>query len=126
MFKTIKEFFVGKPKTETIAVEEPVKVESQVIVSESATVNSLPETGGGQPTTVPDTVSISITENVSVNLEPDTITTSVPGAWPFPNTPPAEPEVKKKRTFVKRQEPATDKKPTPAIKVSKNKPRKKK
>jgi hypothetical protein len=123
MFKAIKEFFVGKPKTDTIAVEAPYKVETEVVVTEPATVSPVAEAGMAQPV---ETVTISATDNVSVNLEPDTITVSATGAWPFPNTPPAEPAVKKKRTFVKRQEPAADKKPTPAIKVNKNKPRKKK
>lgn len=126
MFKSIKEFFVGKPKavetTVELPVETPPKVETEVVVSESATVNTLPEAGGGQPTTIPETVTISVTDNVSINLEPDTITVIPPAsdAWPFPKTQPAESAVKKKRT------PATGKKPTPAIKATKPKPRKKK
>ena len=58
-----------------------------------------------------------------VTAKPDTIPT---GVWPFPVGAPPEEVQKKKRTFVKREEPVTEKKLTPAIKVNKNKPRKKK
>lgn len=136
MFKAIKEFFVGKPKTETVEVEAPKpetivietpKVEAEVVVTETATTAALPETEA-RPITVSDSVTVTITEKVDLTPSSETVTVSTPpeGSWPFPNTPPAEPATKKKRTFVKREEPATDKKPTPAIKANKNKSRKKK
>lgn len=118
MFKAIKEFFIGKPKQVTVE-EEPVKVETVT-----------PEPAKEKVVVVSDdTVVVSVSDN-NMNTtigQPDTITLAPqPGAWPFPNTPPSESVIKKKRTFVKRDEPATEKKPTPAIKVNKNKSRKKK
>ena len=133
MFKSIKEFFVGKPKVEETPAEVPYKVEA---VSEPAPAPVTEPVAVIEPTPVveeikPETVVISISDNinVSVNTQSDTITLTPPAdpkQWPFPNTQPAETEVKKKRTFVKRQEPVTDKKPTPAITANKTKPRKKK
>ena len=133
MFKSIKEFFVGKPKVEETPAEVPYKVEA---VSEPAPAPVAEPVVVVEPAPVvedikPETVVISISDNmnVSVNTQSDTITLTPPAdpkQWPFPNTQPAEAEVKKKRTFVKRQEPATDKKPTPAIAANKTKPRKKK
>ena len=130
MFKSIKEFFVGKPKVEETSVpykvevvEQPAPVAEPVATVEPVKVEeSVP---------APDAVTISVSDNMNASIgQPDTITLTTPvdpGAWPFPNTPPTETVVKKKRTFVKREEPATTtKKPTPAIKVNKNKPRKKK
>ena len=115
MFKSIKEFFVGKPK-----VEEPT-----VVVTEPALLTSVETITVVQPIVEeikPETVTISISDNmnVSVSSQSDTITfpPANSGAWPFPNTPPVE--VNKKRT------PATGKKPTPAITATKTKPRKKK
>ena len=133
MFKAIKEFFVSKPKVEDKPLEAliPAGTEATIIASSPVVEEIKPETV---------TISISDNMNVSIGTQSDTITlTSVgsqpdiitlppadTGAWPFPNTPPAETEVKKKRTFVKREETATEKKPTPAIKATKIKPRKKK
>ena len=125
MFKAIKEFFVGTPKVEEKPVE-PIKVELVPAGTEATIVAPSPVVEEIKPETV--TISISDNMNVSVGTQSDTITVSPPadpGAWPFPNTPPAETEVKKKRTFVKREETATEKKPTPAIKAN-SKPRKKK
>lgn len=127
MFKSIKEFFVGKPK-----VEEPVTVttEPAVVVTEPAEVVSIDTVAAAQPVQPvleeinPETVTISISDNMNVNIgPPDTIvltqaTDSI--TWPFPTVPPVEAEVKKKRT------PATGKKPTPVITATKPKPRKKK
>lgn len=130
MFKAIKEFFVSKPKVE----DKPVEAS----IPEVAIVTPAPVLEEIKPETV--TISISDNINVSVGSQSDTITLPAsssqtdtitlppadPGAWPFPNTPPAETEVKKKRTPVKSQEPVTGKKPTPAITATKTKPRKKK
>jgi len=117
MFKSIKEFFVGKPK-----VEEPA-----VVVTEPAVLTPVETVTPVQPVVEeikPETVTISISDNmnVSVGSQSDTITfpPADSGAWPFPTTPPVEAEVKKKRT------PVTGKKPTPAITATKTKPRKKK
>jgi hypothetical protein len=134
MFKSIKEFFVGKPKVEETSAEVPYKVEA---VSEPAPAPVTEPVAVVEPAPVveeikPETVVISISDNmnVSVNTQSDTITLTPPATdptiWPFPKEAPLETEVKKKRTFVKREETATEKKPTPAIKATKTKPRKKK
>jgi hypothetical protein len=124
MFKSIKEFFVGKPK-----VEEPVTAttEPAVVVTEPAVVASVDTVIAAQPVVEeikPETVTISISDNMNVNIgPPDTIVLTQATdniSWPFPTVPPVEAEVKKKRT------PATGKKPTPAITATKPKPRKKK
>jgi hypothetical protein len=122
MFKAIKEFFVGKPKVEEAPAQCPYK-------AEAAPAPVAEATPAPEPTPVVEEIKITtvtlndqITDAITITAKPDTVPT---GAWPFPNGTPPEPEVKKKRTFVKRQEPATDKKPTPAIKAN-NKPRKKK
>ena len=138
MFKSIKEFFVGKPK-----VEEPVVQTPEVVPAPEPTPVVEPAPAPATETVVvvepapvveeikPETVVISISDNmnVSVNTQSDTITLTPPVAdsstWPFPKEVPLESEVKKKRTFVKREESATEKKPTPAIKAN-SKPRKKK
>ena len=134
MFKSIKEFFVGKPKVEEKPAECPYKAEvapapeptpEPVAVVEPTPAPVVAEI---KPETV--TISISDNMNVSVGIQSDTIALTPPainpGAWPFPKEAPLETEVKKKRTFVKRQEPVTEKKLTPAITVNKTKPRKKK
>ena len=133
MFKSIKEFFVGKPKVEEKPAECPYKAEvapapepvpEPVAVVEptpAPVVEPVPVVEEIKITTV--TLSDQITDAVTITAKPDTIPT---GAWPFPNGAPPEPEVKKKRTFVKRQEPVTEKKLTPAITATKTKPRKKK
>ena len=134
MFKSIKEFFVGKPKVEEKPAECPYKAE---VAPQPDPVPAPEPVTTSEPVAVveevkPETVVISISDNmnVSVNTQSDTITLTPPaadpGAWPFPKAAPAETEVKKKRTFVKREETATEKKPTPAIKATKTKPRKKK
>ena len=134
MFKSIKEFFVGKPKVEEKPAECPYKAEvapapeptpEPVAVVESTPAPVVAEI---KPETV--TISISDNMNVSVGTQSDTIALTPPatdpGVWPFPKEAPLETEVKKKRTFVKREETATEKKPTPAITANKTKPRKKK
>ena len=124
MFKSIKEFFTGKPtqpevevKAELPPVQEtsPVAPEPVAVAPGPAPVPVVEEI---KVTTV--TLNDQITDAVTVTAKPDTVPT---GAWPFPGGDKPE-EQKKKRTFVKREEPAI--KPTPAIKVIKNKPRKKK
>ena len=132
MFKSIKEFFVGKPKVEETPAEVPYKVEAVsepvptpvaepvVVVAESAPVVEEIK---------PETVFISASDNmnISISTQSDTITLTPPvvdnTVWPFPK---AVPEEKKTRTPVKSKEAVTTKKPTPAITANKNKPRKKK
>jgi len=127
MFKAIKEFFVGKPKVEEAPAQCPYKAEAPAPEPVPAPVAEVapepaPVVEEIKVTTV--TLNDQITDAVTMTAKPDTIPT---GAWPFPNGTPPEPEVKKKRTFVKREEPVTEKKPVPAIKASKNnKTRKKK
>ena len=110
MFKLIKEFFVGKPTVVEIPAETPVPVVEPAPVVQEINITTV-------------TLNDQITDAVTVTAKPDTIPT---GVWPFPNGAPLETEVKKKRTFVKREEPVTKKKLTPAITVNKTKPRKKK
>jgi hypothetical protein len=132
MFKSIKEFFVGKPKVEEPVVQAPepapVVEPAPALVAETVVVEPAPVVEEIKPETV--VISISDNMNVSVNTQSDTITLTPPATdptiWPFPKEAPLETEVKKKRTFVKREETATEKKPTPAIKATKPKPRKKK
>ena len=133
MFKSIKEFFVGKPKVEEKPAECPYKAEvapapepvpEPVAVVEptpAPVVEPAPVVQEINITTV--TLSDQITDAVTVTAKPDTIPT---GVWPFPNGAPLETEVKKKRTFVKREETVAEKKLTPAITANKTKPRKKK
>ena len=126
MFKSIKEFFVGKPKVEEPVVQAPEVVpapqptpvvESQAPVVEPAPAPVAETVAVVEPAPVveeikPETVVISISDNmnVSVNTQSDTITLTPPatdpGVWPFPKEAPLETEVKKKRTFVsaKRQQ----------------------
>ena len=130
MFKSIKEFFVGKPKVEEPVVQAPeaVPAPEPTPVAETVIVEPAPAVEEIKPETV--VISISDNMNVSVNTQSDTITLTPPATdptiWPFPKEAPLETEVKKKRTFVKREETATENKPTPAIKATKTKPRKKK
>lgn len=130
MFKSIKEFFVGKPKVEEPVAQAPeaVPAPEPTPVAETVVVEPAPVVEEIKPETV--VISISDNMNVSVNTQSDTITLTPPATdptiWPFPKEAPLETEVKKKRTFVKREETATEKKPTPAIKATKPKPRKKK
>ena len=122
MFKSIKEFFVGKPKVEETPVEVPYKVEpilNPAPVPETVVVEEIK----------PETVFISASDNmnISISTQSDTITLTPPvvdnTVWPFPK---AVPEEKKTRTPVKSKETVTTKKPAPAITANKNKPRKKK
>ena len=125
MFKAIKEFFVGTPKVEE-KLAEPIEVDIVPAGTEATIVAPAPVVEEIKPETV--TISISDNMNVSVGTQSDTITLSPPadpGAWPFPNTPPVETEVKKTRTPVKQKEAVTTKKTTPAI-TANSKPRKKK
>jgi len=126
MFKSIKEFFVGKPKVEEPVVQAPeptpVVEPAPVPVAETVVVEPAPVVEEIKPETV--VISISDNMNVSVNTQSDTITLTPPATdptiWPFPKEAPLETEVKKTRT------PATGKKTTPAITATKPKPRKKK
>ena len=138
MFKSIKEFFVGKPKVEEAPAQCPYKAEAApapeptpepVAVVEPAPAPVVEPTPVIEPAPVIEEIKITtvtlsdqITDAVTMTAKPDTIPT---GTWPFPGGEKPV-EEKKKRTFVKREEPVTEKKPTPAIKVNKNKPRKKK
>ena len=131
MFKSIKEFFVGKPKVEETPAEVPYKVEA---VSEPVpTPVAEPVVVVVEPTPVveeikPETVFISALDNmnISISTQSDTITLTPPvvdnTVWPFPK---AVPEEKKTRTPVKQKEAVTIKKTTPAI-TTNSKPRKKK
>jgi hypothetical protein len=130
MFKSIKEFFVGKPKVEETPAEAPYKVEA---VSEPAPVPVTEPVVVVEPTPVveeikPETVFISASDNmnISISTQSDTITLTPPvvdnTVWPFPK---AVPEEKKTRTPVKQKEAVTTKKTTPAI-TANSKPRKKK
>ena len=125
MFKSIKEFFVGKPKVEETPVPVSKVEEPAVVVTEPDVLTPVETVTPVQPVVEeikPETVIISVSDNMNVGLSPpDTIILTTPTdniTWPFPNTPPVE--VKKKRTS------ATGKKPTPAITATKTKPRKKK
>ena len=135
MFKSIKEFFVGKPKVEETPAEVPYKVEA---VSEPVpTPVAAPVVVVVEPTPVveeikPETVFISALDNmnISISTQSDTITLTPPvvdnTVWPFPK---AVPEEKKTRTPVKQKEAVTTKKTTPAItanSTANSKPRKKK
>jgi len=131
MFKSIKEFFVGKPKVEEVPVEVPYKIEP---ILEPVPVPVTEPVVVVEPTPVveeikPETVFISASDNmnISISTQSDTITLTPPvvdnTVWPFPK---AVPEEKKTRTPVKSKETVTTKKPAPAITANKNKPRKKK
>ena len=127
MFKSIKEFFVGKPKVEETPVEAPYKVEATPIPETEpvAVVEPAPVVEEIKPETV--FISASDNMNISISTQSDTITLTPPvvdnTVWPFPK---AVPEEKKTRTPVKSKETVTSKKPAPAITANKNKPRKKK
>ena len=125
MFKSIKEFFVGKPKVEEPVVQAPEAVPAPV--AETVVVEPAPAVEEIKPETV--VISISDNMNVSVNTQSDTITLTPPATdptiWPFPKEAPLETEVKKTRTPVKQKEAVTIKKTTPAI-TANSKPRKKK
>ena len=129
MFKSIKEFFVGKPKVEETPVEVPYKVEavSELVpapVAEPVVVEPTPVVEEIKPETV--FISASDNMNISIGTQSDTITLTSPvvdnTVWPFPK---AVPEEKKTRTPVKQKEAVTTKKTTPAI-TANSKPRKKK
>jgi hypothetical protein len=120
MFKSIKEFFVGKPKVEETPVPVSKVEEPAVVVTEPVVLTPVETVTPVQPVVEeikPETVIISVSDNmnVSVGSQSDTITLTPhvePSAWPFPNTPPAE--------------KVTKKKPAPAMTATKTKPRKKK
>ena len=130
MFKSIKEFFVGKPKVEETPAEAPYKVEA---VSDPVPTPVAEPVVVVEPTPVveeikPETVFISALDNmnISISTQSDTITLTPPVVdntlWPFPK---AVPEEKKTRTPVKQKEAVTTKKTTPAI-TANSKSRKKK
>ena len=129
MFKAIKEFFVSKPKVEEPVVQAPeaVPAPEPTPVAETVIVEPAPVVEEIKPETV--VISISDNMNVSVNTQSDTITLTPPATdptiWPFPKEAPLETEVKKTRTPVKQKEAVTTKKTTPAI-TANSKPRKKK
>jgi hypothetical protein len=132
MFKSIKEFFVGKPKVEEKPAECPYKVEAAPepvpapvpLVAEATVVASTPVVEEIKPETV--FISASDNMNISISTQSDTITLTPPvvdnTVWPFPK---AVPEEKKTRTPVKQKEAVTTKKTTPAI-TANSKSRKKK
>ena len=131
MFKSIKEFFVGKPKVEEPVVQAPeptpVVEPAPVPVAETVAVEPAPVVEEIKPETV--VISISDNMNVSVNTQSDTITLTPPATdptiWPFPKEAPLEAEVNKTRTPVKQKEAVTTKKTAPAI-TANSKSRKKK
>ena len=134
MFKSIKEFFVGKSKIEEAPAEVPYKVEPILepapapapvpLVAEATVVASTPVVEEIKPETV--FISASDNMNISISTQSDTITLTPPvvdnTVWPFPK---AVPEEKKTRTPVKQKEAVTTKKTTPAI-TANSKSRKKK
>ena len=132
MFKSIKEFFVGKPKVEETPAPYKIEVTESptVVVTEPAVLEPAIIGAAAQPVTEvisPDTVTISVSDNMNVSIgQPDTITLTPPvvdnTVWPFPK---AVPEEKKTRTPVKQKEAVTTKKTTPAI-TANSKSRKKK
>jgi hypothetical protein len=133
MFKSIKEFFVGKPKVEETPAEVPYKVE---VVSEPVPAPVTEPVAVVEPAPVveeikPETVFISASDNmnISISTQSDTITLTPPvvdsTVWPFPKAVPEEEPVKKTRTPVKQKEAVTTKKTTPAI-TAHSKSRKKK
>ena len=126
MFKSIKEFFVGKPKVEEAPVEVPYKVEATPIPETEpvAVVEPAPVVEEIKPETV--FISASDNMNISISTQSDTITLTPPvvdnTVWPFPK---AVPDEKKTRIPVKQKEAVTTKKTTPAI-TANSKSRKKK
>ena len=133
MFKSIKEFFVGKPKVEETPAEVPYKVEA---ASEPAPAPVAEPVAVVEPAPVveeikPETVFISASDNmnISISTQSDTITLTPPvvdnTVWPFPKAVPEEEPVKKTRAPVKQKEAVTTKKTTPAI-TANSKSRKKK
>jgi len=132
MFKSIKEFFVGKPKVEEKPAEVPYKVEAAPepvpapvpLVAEATVIASTPVVEEIKPETV--FISALDNMNISISTQSDTITLTPPvvdnTVWPFPK---AVPEEKKTRTPVKQKEAVTTKKTTPAI-TANSKSRKKK
>ena len=134
MFKSIKEFFVGKPKVEEPSVEVPYKVEAtlqpDIVPAPEPIITSEPAAVVEE--IKPETVFISASDNmnISISTQSDTIILTPPvvdnTVWPFPKAVPVEDPVKKTRTPVKQKETVTTKKPAPAITANKNKPRKKK
>jgi len=132
MFKSIKEFFVGKSKIEEAPAEVPYKVEAAPepvpapvpLGTEATIVASAPIVKEIKPETV--FISASDNMNISISTQSDTITLTPPvvdnTVWPFPK---AVPEEKKTRTPVKQKEAVTTKKTTPAI-TANSKSRKKK
>ena len=133
MFKSIKEFFVGKPKVEETPAEVPYKVEAvpepvpAPVTEPVVVVEPAPVVEEIKPETV--FISASDNMNISISTQSDTITLTPPVAdntvWPFPKAVPEEEPVKKTRTPVKQKEAVTTKKTTPAI-TANSKPRKKK
>ena len=125
MFKSIKEFFVGKPKVEETPAECPYKAEAAPAPEPAPVPETVPVVEEIKPETV--FISASDNMNISISTQSDTITLTPPvvdnTVWPFPK---AVPEEKKTRTTVKQKEAVTTKKPAPAITANKNKPRKKK
>ena len=123
MFKSIKEFFVSKPK-----VEEPVVIATDPAVLPPDGIETITAVQPVVEEIKPETVTLTLSDNMNFSIgQPDTIILSPPTdntAWPFPKAQPAE--VKKTRTPVKSQEMVTSKKPAPAITATKTKPRKKK
>ena len=130
MFKSIKEFFIGKPKVEEKPAECPYKAEAAPAPEPAPVVEATP---APEPVPVieeikPETGFISASDNmnISISTQSDTITLTPPvvdnSVWPFPK---AVPEEKKTRTPVKQKEVVTTKKTTPAI-TANSKSRKKK
>jgi hypothetical protein len=111
MFKSIKEFFVGKPKVEEEVI--PANTEAAIVVAPVEAVTAAPAVEEVTATPAVEEIKISavslndqITEAITITAKSEP---APPGGWPFPNSVPPEGNTK----------------PTPAIKATK-KPRKKK
>jgi len=129
MFKSIKEFFFGKPKTEEEPARCPYKLEAVTQPAPEPVVETV-KVVEPEPVQAPVVDEIKITtvtmadpvpEAVTITATPDTI----PSAIFEPKVASSAP-VKKTRTTKKPVAVIEKKPPVPAIKVNKSKTKKKK